>query len=127
VRRKTAQRNAIMEVFLQENRPLRVEEILQVGRNSVESLNQATVYRNLKLLVEEGWLRIICHPEAGTLYERTEREHHHVFHCRSCDRLFEVPGCALNQRKSIPRGFVAEGHEVFLYGVCASCQKSEGK
>lgn len=124
MRRKTVQRDAIKEVFLQENRPLRVEEILQVGRSTVESLNQATVYRNLKLLVEEGWLRIVYHPEAGTLYERTEKEHHHLFHCRSCDRLFDVPGCALNERKSIPRGFVAEGHEVFVFGICSSCLRS---
>jgi Fur family transcriptional regulator, ferric uptake regulator len=127
VRRKTIQRQAIKEVFFHENRPLRIDEILQVARSTVESLNQATVYRNLKLLVEEGWLRMISHPDAGTLYERAGKEHHHLFHCRSCDRLFEVPGCALNEKKSLPRGFVAEGHQVFLFGVCSSCQKCERK
>lgn len=123
MKRKTVQRDAIQEVFLRKNRPLRVEEILEFGRSAVESLNQATVYRNLKLLVESGWLRAIHHPEAGTLYERAEKEHHHHFHCRSCDRLFELPGCALNEKKSTPPGFIAEGHEVFLFGLCSSCRK----
>lgn len=123
MKRKTVQRDAIQEVFLRKNRPLRVEEILEFGRSAVESLNQATVYRNLKLLVESGWLRTIHHPEAGTLYERAEKEHHHHFHCRSCDRVFELPGCALNERKSTPPGFIAEGHEVFLFGLCSSCRK----
>lgn len=108
---------------MKKNRPLRVEEILEIGRSVVESLNQATVYRNLKRLVESGWLRVIHHPEAGTLYERSEKGHHHHFHCRSCDRLFEMPGCALNEKQSTPPGFVAEGHEVFLFGLCASCRK----
>jgi Fur family ferric uptake transcriptional regulator len=123
LRRKTVQKDAIKEAFLLTCRPLRVNEILQIGRKKVESLNQATVYRNLKLLVEEGWLRVICHPEAGTFYERAEKEHHHHFHCRSCDRLFDLPGCALKENKSVPSGFVTERHEVFLFGVCPSCRQ----
>lgn len=127
MKRKTAQREAIQEVFRQKDRPLGVEEILRIGRRKVESLNQATVYRNLKLLVEENWLRTINHPELGTLYERTEKGHHHLFHCHSCDRLYEVPGCALNAKRSAPPGFIAERHEVFLFGICASCHKGERK
>jgi Fur family transcriptional regulator, ferric uptake regulator len=127
MKRKTVQRGAIQDVFLKENRPLKVEEILEIGRNIVESLNQATVYRNLKLLVESGWLKAIHHPDAGTVYERSEKEHHHHFHCRSCDRLFELPGCALNERQSTPPGFVAEGHEVFLFGVCSCCREMAAK
>ena len=123
MKRKTVQRDAIQEVFLKKSRPLRVEEILEIGRSMVESLNQATVYRNLKRLVESGWLRAIHHPDAGTLYERAQKEHNHHFHCRSCDRLFELPGCALNEGQSTPPGFVAEGHEVYLFGVCSSCRK----
>jgi Fur family ferric uptake transcriptional regulator len=125
MQRKTVQRNAIKESFMLKNRPLRVDEILQIGRKKVESLNQATVYRNLKLLVEEGWLRVIYHSEAGTLYERAEKGHHHYFHCRSCDRLFDLPGCALNEKKSAPTGFLTERHELFLFGVCFSCRQTE--
>jgi Fur family transcriptional regulator, ferric uptake regulator len=124
MKRKTIQRDAIQEVFLKRKRPLRVEEILEIGRGSVASLNQATVYRNLKRFVESGWLRTVHHPEAGTLYERAEKGHHHHFHCRFCDRVFELPGCALSQRNSTPPGFVAEGHEVFVFGVCSSCHKT---
>lgn len=122
MKRKTVQKDAIREVFLKKNRPLKVEEILEAGRGLVESLNQATVYRNLKQLVESGWIKAVHHPDLGTLYERTEKEHHHHFHCRSCDRVFDLPGCALNERKFTPPGFVAERHEVFLFGVCSSCR-----
>jgi Fur family ferric uptake transcriptional regulator len=119
--RKTSRRAAIEQTFRQENRPLGVEEILKTGREMVESLNQATVYRNLKLLVERGWLRQIKHPALGTLYERTGKRHHHHFHCRVCDRVLELPGCALKEKEVTPSGFVTEDHEVFLYGVCPSC------
>jgi Fur family ferric uptake transcriptional regulator len=119
--RKTNQRTIIEQVIIQKGRPLTVEEILTSGREQLDSLNQATVYRNLKLLVENGWLRKLNHPVLGALYERTDRGHHHHFHCRVCDRVFELPGCALDEEKAVPSGFVAEGHELFLFGVCPSC------
>ena len=121
MKRKTCQRTAIEQVFRQEKRPLGVEEILKSGRKIVESLNQATIYRNLKLLVEKGWLKQIKHPALGTLYERSGKGHHHHFHCRVCDRVFELPGCALNEQEAAPTGFVTEEHEIFLFGVCSSC------
>jgi Fur family ferric uptake transcriptional regulator len=121
MKRKTSQRTAIEQVFELENRPLGVEEILKTGRQTVESLNQATVYRHLKVLVRKGWLRQLNHPVLGTLYERTDKGHHHHFHCRVCDRVFELPGCALNEQAAVPVGFVAENHEIFLFGICPSC------
>ncbi len=119
--RKTAQRDAIREVICQANRPLTVEDILEIGRNNVKTLNLATVYRNLKILVDSGWLRIINHPKLGNLYEKAGKGHHHHFHCHDCDRLYEMPGCALNEKKMTPPGFVTEDHEVFLFGLCPAC------
>jgi Fur family ferric uptake transcriptional regulator len=122
MKRKTNQRNAIQEVFLEIDRPLGIDEILESGRRTVRSLNQATVYRNLKLLVQKGWLKKINTPELGTLYEIAGKEHHHHFRCRSCDRLFEISGCALNEKNATPAGFVTEGHEIYLFGICAGCR-----
>jgi Fur family transcriptional regulator, ferric uptake regulator len=121
MKRKTCQRAAIKQVFRQQDRPLRVEEILRHGRAIVEFLNQATVYRNLKILVQKGWLKQIHLPSLGSLYERTGKGHHHHFHCHVCNRVFELPDCALNEEEAAPEGFVMENHEFFLYGVCPSC------
>jgi len=124
MRRKTVQKDAIKNAFLMESRPLRVDEILQMGRKVVKSLSQATVYRNLKCLVEIGWLRIINHPDLGIFYERAGKEHHHYFHCHACDRLFEIPGCALHEKEFVPPGFVTERHQVFLFGICSACGRT---
>jgi Fur family transcriptional regulator, ferric uptake regulator len=121
MKRKTSQRTALENVFDKEDRPLGVEEILKSGREFVGSLNQATVYRNLKTMVEKGALRQVSHPVSGILYERTGKAHHHHFHCRLCDRVFELPGCALNNESAAPKDFITEDHEIFLFGVCPSC------
>ncbi len=119
--RQTKQRKVLQDIFLKENRPLGVEEILSLGREQVTSLNQATVYRNLKLMVEEGWLERLAHEAFGTLYERADKEHHHHFLCRSCNRAFDLPGCALDHDNASLSGFQVENHEIYLFGICPSC------
>jgi len=127
MKRRTTQRDAIQQVIREKDRTLNAEEILCAARRVVKSLNQSTVYRNLKLLVEKGWLQKINHPVRGPLYERTAKGHHHHFHCRSCNKVFELPGCLLKENASTPQGFVTEKHEVFLFGVCATCRTADAK
>ena len=110
MKRKTTQRTAIEQVINEEDRPLGVEEILARGRVRVDSLNLATVYRTLKLLVEKGHITQISHPLLGSLYERTGKGHHHHFHCHGCNRVYELPGCTLNEQEAAPQGFIVEGH-----------------
>lgn len=121
MRRHTIQKTAIEKVFQQYERPLAIDEVLAHGRRLVASLNQATVYRNLKILVDDGWLKRISHPDIGALYERTGKGHHHHFHCRGCKRTFDLPGCLLKDADAAPDGFIVEDHEIFLFGVCPSC------
>ncbi len=121
MKRKTSQRTAIEQVFYQMEKPLGVDEILLKGREMVESLNQATVYRNLKLLVERGWLKQVNHPLLGTLWERAGKGHHHHFYCHVCNNVYDLPGCALNQEEAVPAGFIVEDHEIYLSGTCSAC------
>lgn len=119
--RRTAQREAIQLVFENHPRLLRVNEIIAYGRELVPSLDPATVYRNLSRLEQEGWLVRFVHPELGTVFEQRRSDHHHHFHCRFCDRIFIVYGCALAENDALPDGFVAEDHLVFFQGKCAEC------
>ncbi|MFA6009194.1 MAG: transcriptional repressor [Desulfobacteraceae bacterium] len=119
--RQTSQRSAIEQVIQDSDRPMGIDEILSKGKEIVESLNQATVYRNVKLLLDCGTVRQILHPTQGTLYETAEKDHHHHFHCHGCNKVYDVPGCALKEDGIAPKGFVVEDHEVFLYGKCPEC------
>ncbi len=121
VQRNTSQRKAIRDVFLGEGRPLRVEEVLERARVAVPSINLATVYRNVNRLLEDGAIRRVDFPPLGAHYELAGKPHHHHFHCRECDELFELPGCVLDSGKVEQDGFEMEGHEVFLYGRCDRC------
>lgn len=122
--RNTRQREAIRKVFADEPRPLGPEEVLAHARRAVPRIGLATVYRNLGALRDEGWLVAVNVPQRGLMYQRSGLDHHHHFFCRTCNRLLDFPGCPLERRRLVPRGYVLERHDVLLYGVCRSCARS---
>lgn len=120
--RDTAQKRAIRRVFDEEpGRPLSPEEVLQAARSHAPSLGIATVYRNLKMLVEENWLDPVSLPGETDRYERAGKSHHHHFQCSYCTRVFDVPGCPGQVQKLAPKGFSVERHDLTLYGRCPDC------
>jgi Fur family transcriptional regulator, ferric uptake regulator len=119
--RKTRQRDAIRSVFQRTARPLGPQEVLSEAQAEVPGLGIATVYRTIKSLVEEGLLIPIDVPGQPTCYEQSEMEHHHHFHCKKCDRVFDVEGCLAGISQLCPPGFRVDSHEIFLYGRCPQC------
>jgi Fur family ferric uptake transcriptional regulator len=119
--RRSRQRQAIREALLQADRPLSNSEILAAARRRAPRLGVATVYRAIKRLVAQGWLRPVPIPGAPPRYEVNGKDHHHHFHCRRCGRVYEIAGCGL--RKLAPPGFRVEAHEVILYGRCRACAR----
>ncbi len=119
MQRNTRQRHAIQEAFARASRPLGPREVLDAALESVPRLGIATVYRTIKELVESGEIVPVDLPGENTRYEISGKHHHHHFHCRKCEGVFEVEVC--NFEATVPRGFRLDDHEVVLYGLCASC------
>ncbi len=121
MQRDTRQRRAIRRVFTNAGRPLSLDEILEYGKRIVPSLGVATVYRNVKTLVGEGWLSRVKLPGGGLRYELADRPHHHHFLCNSCDQAFDVPRCPDEVETLAPDGFQVDSHELILFGRCVAC------
>jgi Fur family ferric uptake transcriptional regulator len=119
--RHTRQKDAIRKAFTEADRPLSLEEALAAAQQHHRGLGIATVYRNLKSLVEDRWLTTVEIPGEPPRYEIAGKQHHHHFHCNDCGKLYELEGCVDQINTRLPRGFHATGHEFFLYGICASC------
>lgn len=121
IQRKTRQRAAIREVIAEVDRPVGPGEILAAAKDRVPGIGIATVYRNVKALLEEGWLREVELPGEPSRYELAGKAHHHHFRCRACDRVFDIHACPRDLSTLTPKGFELEGHEIVLYGRCDSC------
>jgi Fe2+ or Zn2+ uptake regulation protein len=87
--RLTPQRLAILAVLRSANGHLTPAEVYsQVARN-LPGLTEATVYRTLNFLAEQG-LVLVAHVGRGQLvYEYSENDHHHLI-CRNCGEMKEV-------------------------------------
>jgi Fur family transcriptional regulator, ferric uptake regulator len=119
--RDTQQRRAIRSAIARTGRPMSPREVLDTALPHSPGLGIATVYRTLKNGVDAGWLTAVELPGEAPRYEPTGKSHHHHFHCRSCDRVYEIEGCPDGLRSLTPAGFSLEAHEVVLYGLCAEC------
>lgn len=123
IERATRQRAAIAAAIRSAKRPLSPAEVLEQARASVNGLGLATVYRTLKLMVEDGSIQVINLPGESPRFELAKSPHHHHFQCKRCRRVYDIAGCPGSLRGLAPRGFRVEGHDVTLYGRCSDCGK----
>jgi Fur family ferric uptake transcriptional regulator len=120
--RATRQNTAIREAIEAAGRPLSPTEVLDEARRHVAALGLATVYRNLKALVDEGAIQVVTLPGEAARYEVAQRGHHHHFRCDACQRVFDVHQCPGDLAGLAPPGFAVSRHEITLYGLCSDCQ-----
>ena len=122
-RRITPQRTALMNAFIKSARPLSISELHEISKREVPTLGVRTVYRLVRLLEEEGEIVSVFVADQAARYELASvaKVHHHHFHCKSCDRIFDIQGCSGDISKMLPDGFVLSKHELTLEGLCKAC------
>lgn len=121
MQRKTQQRQALRQAIRHADRPMSPQEILEAARDEIPSLGIATVYRNIRALLDEGWLAEVELPGKPNRYELAGKHHHHHFHCATCDRVYDIDSCPGNFRDLTPQGFQLKAHDLILYGTCSGC------
>jgi Fur family ferric uptake transcriptional regulator len=120
--RATRQNTAIREAIAAAGRPLSPTEVLDEARRHVAALGLATVYRNLKSLVDAGAIQVVTLPGEVARYETAQHGHHHHFRCDACQRVFDVHQCPGDLAGLAPPGFAVSRHEITLYGLCSDCR-----
>lgn len=123
--RNTRQREAIRYALESAARPLAPLELLALSQTTVHGLGIATVYRNIKAMLDEGWLTAVALPGGQTVYELAGKEHHHHFQCESCRKVFELEGCLPAIHSLAPPGFYVRRHEITLCGLCPDCREQQ--
>jgi Fur family ferric uptake transcriptional regulator len=93
--RQTKQLQAICQAIKQASRPLSIDELHGLATKELDSLGLRTVYRAVRKLQEDGVIVSVSVPGKSDRYELASiaAKHHHHFHCKACDRLFDIHGC----------------------------------
>jgi len=105
------------------------EEVYFKAKQEHSSLSLSTVYRNLRILVEEGTLIAISGSGSELHYDSNLSNHCHVS-CRVCGKLRDIcfPAVNLSELKEIDSsGFSIDGVCVTFTGICNECSFTTGK
>jgi len=117
--RDTVQRHAIKSAFLKERRPLGPKEIMAVAGIEVPNLGIATVYRNIKNMVEENELEIVDIPGRPPRYCLPADKSSVLFVCEKTDHVFFMDESRVKiELRSLPSYYTIEQTSLILYGCC---------
>lgn len=128
--RNTKQRQAILDAIEGHGGHLTAEEIYKIVKRRHLRLSLGTVYRNLRVLAEQGSVRELDFGMAITHFEAVKDTHYHLV-CRVCGGIADVEMelerklTALVERSSSSEGvggFQIEQHRLDFVGVCQSCR-----
>ena len=92
---------------------------------AVPQVGRATVFRTLRLLVEEEVLCRVLREDGRLLYRWSRRGHHHHLVCRSCGAVRDLSRCGvpdLLAEAVQAAGFAMDGHWLEVYGRCERCR-----
>jgi Fur family ferric uptake transcriptional regulator len=124
--RITPQREMIIEAIAHQGNHINAEEVFALIQQRIRSVNIATVYRTLDLLVEQGLTSRIDLGEGRVMYATTQHGPHIHLVCRQCGRIIDADQEMLSTLKDqlkIEYQFAADLQHISLLGLCSSCQK----
>ena len=126
MKRNTIQRSLVFEAVNKLQCHATADEIYEAIVTEHPNVSRATVYRNLKLLSEIGYIRRIEIPGGADRFDHQCHDHCHV-KCEKCGRVFDVDmEYITGLEKSIKdgRGFELTGYDILFRGICPDCQQS---
>ena len=127
VRRNTKQLSFILDTIKMMPRHFTADDVYEEVKKEYPGLGQATVFRNLNKMAEEGILLRIEVPGGAREYELMAPKHYHA-KCMKCGKLFDIemdymPN--LEKKLKDAHGFQFSGHDIIFTGLCSSCIKKQ--
>jgi Fe2+ or Zn2+ uptake regulation protein len=127
-RRVTNQRRLILEAVRATDTHPTAEWVHRQVRRHLPRISLGTVYRNLRLLVEEGLIQELDSGGYGRYDGNTTRHHH--FTCQECGQIIDLAlpvDRTLDHRAASRTGFEVSHHRIEFYGRCAACRAKDGR
>jgi len=122
--RLTPQRRAILRILYNDKGHLSPAEVFQKVQQAMPGITEATVYRTLTFLGEQGLIMPTHIGNGHYVYEYAEHNHHHLI-CRGCGHTLEIDQQALDalsQQLEMQTGYQISVTHLTFMGLCPTCQ-----
>jgi Fe2+ or Zn2+ uptake regulation protein len=129
MRRRSSQRERILDHVLRAGGHPTARDVLASVKREIPTLGPGNLYRNLKILVEEGRLRLLLLDDGVERYDAVTAAHYHI-RCPSCGRLsdFDIP-VQTHVLKEAQRHTKTRlmSHTIQFTGLCADCAEGASR
>jgi Fur family ferric uptake transcriptional regulator len=125
--RRSRQRDVVLEVVRSTMDHPTAGWVHKQARRRVARISLATVYRNLKQLVEAGSIREIQAAGHSARFDANTGRHYHI-RCVGCGRVNDLPmsvDTRLEEEAARAMNYVILGHQVEIHGLCPLCAVSQ--
>ncbi|MFT4246217.1 MAG: Fur family transcriptional regulator [Micrococcaceae bacterium] len=124
--RNTKQKTLVLEALENQQDFLSAQALFEILQKSGANVSQATVYRALQAMAEEGSLDTLnLGASRETLYRLCGAAvHHHHLVCTNCGKSidFEAPKMEhYAQKIAKDHGFTEAHHTIEVFGLCPEC------
>lgn len=122
-RRNTNQRKIIYEIIKSTDIHPTADWIYERAKAYIPNISLGTVYRNLKVLKEEGLIIEINDGRQSRFDARTDRHYH--FKCLKCESIYDIDldmiHFSMDVKNLEKKGFKVNEVNVELEGICPKC------
>ncbi len=121
--RLTPTRAAVLRALTSRSDGFTIEELC----GDVRPVGRATVFRTVRLLLQEGIVCKLAMGDATPRYALSRSGHHHHAVCLRCGAVDDFRGCDLDdlvQRVAAAAESEVLGHRLEVYVVCAQCRRN---
>ena len=122
--RMTPQRRVVLETLAGVDCHPTAVELYEMVREKLPGISPGTVYRNLKVLKDLGYVLELDYGPGAAHYDATVADHCHA-RCERCGRVVDVPGATAQTHVAAgpdaPEGWRITGHRLELCGLCPDC------
>jgi Fur family peroxide stress response transcriptional regulator len=122
--RKSKQKEAILRVLRGTTSHPSADWVYEQVKREIPKISLGTVYRNLKLLKQEGEILELDLASTLSRFDGNSQDHYH-FRCEQCGRIFDVDEPVdeeIDDRVAQKTGFKVSHHRLEFRGLCKDCQ-----
>jgi len=127
--KSTLPRRKILEVMeSQQTRHMSAEDVYRHLLDAGEDVSLATVYRVLTQFESAGLVSKHNFEGEHSVFELNQGEHHDHILCVKCGKVDEFVDEVIEERQRAiadKAGFSMTDHCLYIYGICAECQKAD--
>jgi Fur family transcriptional regulator, peroxide stress response regulator len=122
--KRSRQKETILKVLRSTSSHPRADWVYDQVRKEIPNVSLATIYRNLRLIKEAGYIQQVDSPSEQGRFDGNTSVHYHL-RCEKCGRIIDLNEPvqrSIEERVAKGTGFKVTGHRLDVLGLCPECQ-----